>query len=353
MHRRGTGGSVKAPAVVLMSVLLGGCQIGYYAHLLGGQTELMQRRAPIAQLLADPGTDPELRHRLERVLDAREFAVRELALPDNRSYTLYADLERPYALWNVFAAPEFSLEPKTWCHPFTGCLAYRGYYDEDRARREAGRLAAAGWDVYVGGVTAYSTLGWFDDPVLNTMMVWPDDRLAALVFHELAHQRVFAKGDTAFSESYASFVERQGLRDYLQQWPEQLAAAQTRWQRQDRFVQLMLEGRRRLEALYLEALPEADLRRRKQEEFERLRQDYLQLKAEWGGDPGYDGWFEGGPNNARLLPFGLYHEWAPAFEALFDRCGKDWAAFHREARALAGLDPGARAQRLRALAGEP
>lgn len=309
--------------------LLSGC---YYGHLAWGQYELMSRREPIAELLARPGTDPALRRTLEAAQVARRFATRELGLPDNGSYTSYADLGRPYAVWNVFAAPELSLQAHEWCYPFLGCLAYRGYYDPARAQAVAQELAGQGLDVFVAGVKAYSTLGWFDDPLLNTVGD-TEDAVAGTLFHELAHQVAFASGDTAFNESYASFVEQEGLRRYLAGAPALAEVALQRRERQAAFVARMLEARRRLEAIYAGPAPDAEKRRRKQVELERLRRETgLAPEAEL--------------NNARLLPYGLYQAWVPAFAALFREQGGDWQAFHARVRELAELDDAARQRRL-------
>jgi predicted aminopeptidase len=338
-------GLTRLALLAAATALLPGC---YYGHLLKGQYELLSGREPIDQIVARPGTDPALRRRLERALDARRFASRELKLPDNGSYTTYADLGRSYAVWNVFAAPELSLEPHEWCYPFLGCLAYRGYYDPQRARDEADELREDGLDVMVSGIAAYSTLGWFDDPLLNTIG-GTDDDLAGTIFHELAHQVEFAEGDTAFNESFASFVEQEGLKQYLKAAPELIGAARQRQQREGEFVALMLAARVRLEAVYAGAASDAAKREHKVAEFARLRSEYAALKQGWGGDTRFDGWMNGEPNNARLLPFGLYQAWVPAFEALFRRVGGDWKEFYREVGELADLDEDERQQRLEAL----
>lgn len=322
--------------------------MGYYAHLIRGQYELLSRREPIEKLIAQPDTDASLKERLAQALQARRFASRELGLPDNGSYTSYADLGRPYALWNIYAAEEFALAPYEWCYLFTGCLSYRGYFDADALQKEARKLREAGYDVYLAPVPAYSTLGWFDDPVLNTML-GPDPSVAGTVFHEMAHQQQFVKGDTAFNESFATFVEQEGLRIYLRDAPEQALAAKLRQQRHEQFVALMLAARERLQALYASGLPPGDMRLRKQQEFQRLRRDYAALKQQWGGDSRYDGWMSGELNNARLLPFGLYNEWVPAFETLFRDSGGNWRDFYLEVEALARVGPQERRQRLERL----
>jgi predicted aminopeptidase len=327
-------GLIRGAALAAAVALLPGC---YYGHLAGGQLELLSRRVPIARILADPAADPALKHKLERALDARAFASRELALPDNGSYTSYADLGRPYAVWNVFAAPELSLQAHEWCYLMVGCLAYRGYYERGRADAAAAELRGQGLDVFVAGIAAYSTLGWFDDPLLSTMG-GGEDAIAGTLFHELAHQAHFADGDTAFNESYATFVEQQGLRRYLAGAPELAAAAAARWQRRDEFLAAVAQARARLEAVYAGTAPDEEKRRLKREELERLRQALgLPPEAEL--------------NNARLLPYGLYHQWVPAFERLFEQQGGDWRAFHRAVGELARLDAEARRQRLAQLTG--
>lgn len=315
---------------LLLLSALSGCHL---SHLTAGQYDLLSRRQPIADVLADANTRADLRRQLERVLEARAFAVRALHLPDNDSYRDYADLERPYAVWNVFATPEFSMTGKTWCYPFSGCVAYRGYFDEARARADAEDLKAEGWDVHVGGVPAYSTLGWFDDPVLSTMLSWDDDRLVETLFHELAHQQLYVEGDTAFNESFASFVGEEGLRQYRaargEPPPDTQAAS-----REDRFLQLLLAARARLEAIYAQPLNHEAMRAAKQAEFVRLRADYAGLKKDWNGYAGYDGWFVGELNNAKLLPIGLYNQRVPEFTALFREAGDDWRLFYEKAKML-------------------
>lgn len=318
------------PGLLLLSVL-SGCHL---SHLTAGQYDLLSRRHPIADVLADANTRADLRRQLERVLEARAFAVRALHLPDNDSYRDYADLERPYAVWNVFATPEFSMTGKTWCYPFSGCVAYRGYFDEARARADAEDLKAEGWDVHVAGVPAYSTLGWFDDPVLSTMLSWDDDRLVETLFHELAHQQLYVEGDTAFNESFASFVGEEGLRQYRAAHGKPPPDTQSA-SREDRFLQLLLAARARLEAIYAQPLNHEAMRAAKQATFTQLRGDYAALKKSWNGYAGYDGWFVGELNNAKLLPVGLYNQRVPEFAALFRAVGGDWRLFYDKATTLA------------------
>lgn len=335
----------------LLFLLTGCSSLGYYAQLAGGQWQLLRARQPVAELLADPAQPAELRRRLQLTQEARDFASAQLALPDNRSYRLYADLGRRYVVWNLFATPEFSLEPLTHCFPIAGCVAYRGWFDEQRARGAAARLRLQGLDTEVAGVEAYSTLGWFDDPLLNGMLDWSDERVAALIFHELAHQRLYLPGDTAFNESYARFVEEEGLRQWRR--ARALPPPPAHLQRQrEQFVALVLASRARLEQLYAQPLDAEALRARKQAEFQRLRGEYAALRdGSWQGDARYDGWFARPLNNARLLPFGLYEQWVPAFAALFAESGGDWSRFHAQVAALARLETPQRRRVLATLQG--
>ncbi len=339
--------------LTLASALLAttGCaHLGYYAHLARGQMELLSRRVPIEQIVGDPQRDPELRRRLALVLDARRFAVTDLHLPDNDSYTLYADLGRSFAVWNVLATPEFSLAPVESCFPIAGCVAYRGHYSRERAQAQAAALRAKGYDVVVGGVPAYSTLGWFDDPVLNTMLHWSDAVLVATVFHELVHQQLYVTDDTVFNESMARFVEQQGLREYFAAGRIDETASALQRSRQRDFTRLMLDTRQRLTQIYSLPLSAGAMRARKAAEFRRLKSRYAELRdTQWNGDPAYDGWFDAELNNASLLSFGLYDQFVPAFERIYEQVGRDWPRFHAACRALGALPADARRQRLQEL----
>ncbi|WP_219094774.1 aminopeptidase [Pseudomonas sp. UMAB-40] len=338
------------PGVLLL--LLSGCAgVSYYSQLASGQLQLLRAREPVAEVVADPSRDPMLRAHLVQSQKARTFASQQLHLPDNQSYRLYADIGRPFVVWNVFATPEFSLTPQNHCFPIAGCVAYRGYYSQSAARGEAALQRLKGMDVSIGGVEAYSTLGWFNDPILSSMMGWGDERLATLIFHELAHQRFYVKHDTEFNESFATFVEQEGTR----QWrasrslaPDNGAQAQHR----DQFIQLVLDTRTRLEKLYALPLPTDQMRQRKAAEFERLRLEYRQLRdSRWAGDKRYDAWINAPMNNARLLPFGLYDQWVPAFAALFRQEGGDWLKFYAAVEQLGAMPVDKRKAALKALAG--
>ncbi len=334
--------------------LLNGCaSLGYYGQLASGQWQLLRAREPVPRVIADPATAPPLRQHLEQSQKARDFASEHLKLPDNRSYRVYADIGRPYVVWNVFATPEFSLDPKTHCFPIAGCVAYRGYYSQGAARGAAALRKLEGEDVYVGGVEAYSTLGWFDDPILNSMLGWGDERLATVIFHELAHQRFYVQDDTAFNESFATFVEQEGTRQWRAARGLPAQTADTGRQR-DQFVALVLACRERLKALYARPLAAEAMRAAKQAEFERLRREYRQLRdGEWGGVGRFDAWINAPMNNAKLLPFGLYDQWVPAFAALFAEVGGDWERFYRRVEEVGKLPTNQRQALLKSIAGKP
>lgn len=319
MRRRRLGLLAACVVVALAaSGLLVGCAVapGYYIQAAAGQLELLRRAQPIADLQADPATPPALRARLDLVVQLRRFGVRELGLPDTGGFQRYADLQRPYVVWNVFAADPVSVRPKEWCVPVAGCIGYLGYFGEADAQAHAARLRAEGWDVYVAGIPAYSTLGWFHDPVLNTYIQWPETELARMIFHELAHQIVYVQDDTEFNESFATAVEEAGVRRWMAQpGKEALQAgfARSQLMRAD-FATLVLDTRTQLEALYASDLPRADKLARKQALIAHMVTRYHDLRAtRWGGTAAYAQWFAQDLNNATLASVGLYHRWVPAF----------------------------------------
>ena len=332
--------------------LLCGCDtLRYYSQAVGGHLDLMRRAAPIDEQIGRDAVPPALKARLQAVLRIREFASRELGLPDNGSYKRYADLERPYALWNVFAAHEFSLEPVTSCFLFAGCVGYRGYFREADAQAQGAALRAQGYDVYVGGVPAYSTLGWFDDPVLNTFIHYPEPGLARLIFHELAHQLLYVKDDTRFNESFAVMVEQAGV----ERWLAQSGSASDRAVHErlqgirNGFLALILKYRGALEQHYRQDLPAEEKRLGKARLLAEMEEEYRQLKASWGGFSGYDRWFSGKPNNATLASVALYTELVPAFRAMLDHEGGNLWRFYAAAKELAGLSREEREARLRSV----
>jgi predicted aminopeptidase len=335
-----------------LGLTLTGCaELAYYRQAAAGQWELLQARRPVAAVLADPATSPELRQRLETVQAMRVFASVELALPDNGSYRDYSDLQRPWVVKNVFAAPELALEPRRWCFLVVGCLSYRGYFDAEAAQQLAAELRASGDDVHVADITAYSTLGWFDDPLLNTFISWPTGRLAELMFHELAHQRLYIADDTAFSEAFATAVGRLGA----ERWLERQGTAGEReeyaadYRRRQEFLHLVATTRHQLAAVYASSRSDVEKRADKQRILTELRSRYGELKRSWGGYTGYDRWFEQDLNNAKLAGITTYHRLAPAFLALYEMEGRDFTAFYRAAETIGQLAPPEREAWLQAL----
>lgn len=342
-----------ALAVLLCGVFLaGGCtHIGYYSQAVGGHLKLMNSRQSIDSLLADDATDAQLRSKLQTLVDARRFAVDNLSLPDNDSYTTYVETGRDAVTWNVVAADEFSVQARTWCFPVAGCVSYRGYFDRAEADAYADELAKQSLDVIVGGASAYSTLGWFDDPVLDTMLRGSDVRFVGTLFHELAHQLLYVKNDSNFNEAYATFVEQIGVRRWLAHRGEddRIALYNASLGRAEDFSSLLKTTRQSLQTLYAKDLPEADKRSRKAAVFEQMRADYKQLKVKWGGYNGYDNWFRRDLNNARLVAVATYRRYVPAFYALYEEAGQDLERFYEIAKTVAEMEKSARTERLEQL----
>ena len=312
--------------VAAAAALALGCEsLSYYGQALGGHLKLIAAARPLDEVIADPATDAQLKARLATARRIREFATKELHLPDNASYASYADLDRPYVVWNVFAAPKFSVEPKKECFPFVGCVSYRGFYSESAARRHADKLRDEGYDVYVGGVPAYSTLGWSSDPLLSTFIRYPDAQLARLVFHELAHQVVYARDDTTFNESFAVTVEELGVRRWLQAQGRlsELEAFHATQARQREFAARVSQTRERLAAVYAMNLQEDAMLEQKRGEWSRLRAQYPALPAE--------------ANNAFLASIAVYTELVPAFERLLAESGS-LDAFYKRVKQLASTE---------------
>ena len=317
-----------------------GCSsVGYYFQALNGQMELTRKARPIPDVIADPGTAPALKAKLGEVVQMRDFASQELHLPNNGSYRRYADIGRPYVVWNVFAAPEFSVQPKEWCFPFAGCVGYKGYFSKAGAEQLAAELRAQQYDVFVGGVPAYSTLGWLDDPVLSTFVGYPNAEIARLMFHELAHQTVYVKGDSTFNESFAVTVEREGVDRWLAAHgteAQQRTFDQQRLRAQA-FAELVAKYRARLAELYAEPLDPATMRSRKQEVLAQMRAEYERMKQSWDGYTGYDWWFEQPLNNAQLASLAIYTQLVPAFERILHDNDGDLQRFYVEVKRIAAL----------------
>ena len=339
------------PLLAAVALALGGCASpAYYLQAVGGQFELWRLARPIEAVHADPAIAAELRARLAAAARIRDFASSALALPDNGSFRRYAALDRPYVVWNVFAAEEFSVKAREWCFPVAGCVGYRGYFSRAGAEAHAASLRAEGFEVHIGGVPAYSTLGWFDDPLISTFIHFPQTELARLIFHELSHQILYASDDTEFNESFAVAVEEEGLRRWLAREADPaMHAAFERGQRmRAEFQGLVLGARNRLEALYDSDLPKEDQRREKARILAGLRQDYEALKAgPWQGFAGFDHWLgQDGINNATLTSLSLYHRLVPAFTALLARHHRDLPRFYAEVKTLTVLPKEERREKL-------
>jgi predicted aminopeptidase len=326
-----------AVAIAAIGALSGGC---YLLQSAQGQLALMSKRESITRVIDKSSAPPKLRAQLQSVTAIRDFASHELGLPDNGSYRKYADIGRPYVVWNVVAAPEFSIDPKRWCFPIVGCVAYRGYFAEAKARRFAAGLQAQGFDVVVGGVAAYSTLGHFDDPILSTMVNWDDVELAAIIFHELTHQLLYVSNDASFNEALATTVEEEGVRRWLSSLgrEQDLAEHLLQQQRYLQVIALLSETRAHLGQIYALPLPPPLMRERKRETFETLRATYASLRAQWGGHAPFDAWFGQEINNAHLASIATYYACVPGFERELRAVGGNLPAFYRRVRDLAKLD---------------
>ena len=332
--------SLKLTIAVSQIIWLGSCaNLPYYAQAVDGQMDILRRAQPISTIIADPDADQKLKRVLARVVLMREFASRELKLPDNQSYTSYADLKRPYAVWNVFAAHELSTELKKWCFVKAGCVSYRGFFSQADAESYAEELKNEGYDVFVGGVRAYSTLGWFNDPVLNTFIGYSEMELARLIFHELTHQVVYVPGDSAFNESFATVVEKEGVGRWLDSTgaTSQRAVFDARQEREAIFIELVLNHRKRLEELFTSNLNDAEKRVAKARIFDELREEFSQLKTTRAEFSSYDRWFAQQLNNALLATISTYTQLVPAFQVLLAQQNGDMSQFFAAVKEISKL----------------
>jgi predicted aminopeptidase len=337
--------------MIMVSGVTGCTSISYYAQSLKGHVQIMTARQNVGKLIDDPSTPEALRAQMASASAIRQFATDELALPDNNSYRSYVDINRDHVTWAVFAAPEFSLTPRTWCFPVFGCVPYRGYFSKKSATETAVELQGQGLDVYVTGITAYSTLGWSSDPLLSTMLSQDETYLASLVFHELAHQQVYVDDDSVFNEAFAVAVETSGVRKWLR-----TAGDHTRLRRYEadrkrgaEFLALVSQTRDELSHIYADAGTPEQKRAAKTAAIERLRMRHRQMRdRRWGGFRGYDAWVDTPINNAKLAATSVYSDRVPAFLRLFDLCSGDYPRFYASVRRLGELDKAYRAQALEA-----
>ncbi len=335
--------------VCLCAISLSGCQTSlYYEQAARGQLTLIAKRQSIDDLIKADETSSELRKQLEHVLEFRSFAKNQLFLPTGDSYSTYVELGREHVVWNVFAAPEFSLTPKTWCYPIAGCATYRGYFSESEAEDYARTLEGQGFDVYVSGIDAYSTLGWFDDSVLSSFVHRPAPELASLIFHELAHRVLYVKDDTTFNESFATAVGQEGLRRWLAstETPYDFQEAEKRESRKQDFVQLVSGYRSTLELLYQQEVSASEMRGQKSLIMEELRASYEHLKKDWGGYAGYDAWFAEPLGNAKLGTVSTYNDLVPEFLDLLQEQDGNLEAFYSACQELAQEPDDVRLQKL-------
>ena len=346
---------VRLFTVSLVLTSTGCAQLSYYAQATQGQLGLVASAKPIDQWLADPNVSDQLKQRLTRTQQIRKFAVQELDLPDNGSYTKYAELNRPYVVWNVIATPELSMKPVQWCFPIAGCVDYRGYYRKEDAQRFANDLRSQGYEVRVSGVPAYSTLGWFDDPVLSTFIAYPEAEVARMLFHELAHQVAYAPGDTPFNESFATTVESIGVEQWLDKHgnPDSRERYREFRQRKRDFIDLLTQHRLRLEEVFASDITEDEKRNQKALVITSLKQAYHQIRDEkWGGYSGYDQWFNEPITNAHFVLVATYEELVPAFQALHAKSGS-LKKFYANVQAKAKQDKARRREQLALLFATP
>jgi len=334
---------------LFLSGLVVGCSsIGYYAQSIHGHLALMGQSKPIEELITDPAMEARLRQRLKKVQTLRAFAVGQLGLPDNGSYKSYADIGRDAVVWSVVATPELSLEAEVWCYPVIGCASYRGYFDRAKAEVMAADLQKQGFDVAVQPVPAYSTLGWFADPLPSTVIHWKEPNLAGLIFHELAHQKLYVKDDSAFNEAFASSVEQAGVELWMSTHgePETLKVWKQERQRDKQFVALLMRTKQQLVTVFRGDGSDEMKRQEKGRLFLQMKLEYGELRQRWAGYSGYDRWFDKAINNAHLASVATYEQWVPAFSVLLERSGGLSSGFYKACDQLAKLPLEERAKAL-------
>ena len=340
---------IKLIFFLICSTVLISCEaIGYYSQAAQGQLSIFLGRQNIEELISSDSFPDDLKHKFKEIEKIKNFARLNLKLPVGDNYSSYVDVNRDYLVWNVFAAPEFSTKPSTWCYPFAGCVSYRGYFSRERALRYAEKLENQGFDVYTGGIAAYSTLGWFDDSITSTVINRSGNQLARLIFHELAHQVVYLPGDTTFNESFATVVENEGLRRWLLslRQGDSIDKLKLRQVQRQQFVELVTKYRNRLSKVYEAELSDALKREKKLKLQHRMRQEYVLLAEEWGGDGGYDSWFANSLNNAQLSTVTSYNDLVPNFERLLAKSGGDLEKFYSMVSEIAALDETQRQDKL-------
>ncbi|MBL4868403.1 MAG: aminopeptidase [Pseudomonadales bacterium] len=323
------------------TILLQGCEtLRYYSQAIHGQLKILQARQSITEVLADDSVNEHVKIKLNLITEAKQFAKQELSLPTKKLYTSYVQLDNPYVVWNVFAAPRFSVSPKTWCFPIIGCLSYRGYFAEEDAQEYATKLRKEGYDVFVGGIAAYSTLGWFDDPVLSSFFNRRDEYLAGLIFHELSHQLLYFDGDTTFNESFATTVELEGLKRFLDH-PQKKALYDnyvTSQHRRQQFIKLVIVYRDKLDKLYQLADNDETKLERKKQMLLTLKAEYRSLSQDWPNPDIYKHWFNTQLNNAKLNTLATYHSLVKPLQVLLGQHQHNLASFYKACLAMEDWD---------------
>ena len=339
---------LRCGVVLISGVSVSGCAAPYYWQAATGHLDLLNRRAPISEVLDDPEQSAATREALLRAVEIREFAISKLGLPDNDSYRSYADVGRPYVVWNVVATEEFSVDARRWCFPVAGCVTYRGYFEQQDAERYAQSLSGEGLDTYVAGASAYSTLGYFSDPILNTMLTGGEPYVAGVIFHELAHQLHYIKGDTELNEAFASVVAEYGTQQWLQQEGDLqvIEAYRSGLKRREDFSRLISDQQSLLRAIYERPDTVEEIRVAKRDSFLALLSRYEALKADWGGVSDYDAWFSRPLNNAQLASVAAYSRWLPNLRSYLSSHGL--TEFYAEMALLEDLPPDARRSRVEA-----
>jgi predicted aminopeptidase len=333
----------------MITLFITGCSsVGYYSQGIKGHLALMSQRQDIKTVIQQPGVKPDTRKKLKYALEIRRYATQKLGLPDNDSYLTYVDLKRKYVTWNVVATEAFSMQPRQWCFPVTGCISYRGYFREAAAKRFANQLRKQDYEVFVAGSSAYSTLGWFSDPIVSPMLEYGDIILAQTMFHELAHQQLYFKDDSVFNEAFASTVGEYGARQWLKEKHPKSLAKYNQWiTRRNAFYDVLRETAIRLRKLYASKTGKARMKKEKNKIYQQLHSDYARYKKRFGNYSGFDFWFDKPVNNPRLALVSVYQDLVPDFARWLKACDGDFPRFYTTIARLNTLTPQHRHQALK------
>lgn len=330
---------LRTPLLVLCLCLVSACSnLSYYLQASHGHLELIKSRKNIDRVVSSLKISPASKEKLHLVQQVTHFAEHDLGLPVGGAYSDYVEVDGPYVVWNVFASQRYSFENKQWCYPLLGCVSYKGFFDVNAATRYGKKLEQEGFDVYVGGVAAYSTLGWFDDPVLSTFLMREDYQLAALIFHELAHRVLYINGDTTFNESFASAVEQIALERWVEASsdPDLLTRYNNNKALNKAFVNFVLGWKGVLQKAYHERDNREGFEKQKEQLYKQMRADYERFKARVGYN-GYDDWVNNDLNNAKINTVATYESRVPGFKKMYRQAGEDMAVFLRQCLQLSRM----------------